>query len=395
MPSFLTTILMGLLGAIMIPQATRGPIDRWPAKPQPPLFRSDPYESIIGLSVDVGATSEIVLAPKVLQATGGEFNIDFVTAGNWTLADPSALTTSVRINGTPVTIKPTIRGKKGDEVFNVGIGIPPANINTLSFRAEWPVICFNSTINEEQAATITWPREWPPEVQPYLSPSNYIQSDNERYSTFVQRVTKGALRTVPLYYAAKDLVRGAILEHRNVQPNFVFAENGGAVRGFDLMAHRDLRNRFLGNRPSNTPTAADLVCDCVAVLRAAGIPARPVIGVQSGNPLQPALVTSNVRMVAWAEFYLPSAGWVPFDPNLMRGTSMRTQNVRKEWSFFGTLKHLNRRAAIAYDFAPFSRGWISQFPAGWTLAVSGRANGPFEFVDVTSPIIVNKGPITR
>jgi len=394
-PTSTATLLTMLCGAILIPQATRGPVDRWPAKPQPPLYRSDPYESRIGLSVDVGATSEVILAPKVLQATGGEFNIDFVTAGNWTLADPSALKTSVRINGSPVDITPTVRGKQGDEVYNVGIRIPAANINTLSFRAEWPVIAFNSTVDEARAATITWPREWPPEVQPYLAPGPYIQSESPRYTSFVQRVSEGKLRTVPLYYAAKDLVRAAILEHRNVQPNFVFAENGGAIRGFDLLPHRGIRDRYLGGRPSNTPTAPDLVCDCIAVLRAAGIPARPVIGVQSGNALQPALVTSRVRLVAWGEFYLPSAGWVPFDPNLMRGTSMRTMNVRKEWSFFGTLKHLNRRAAIAYEFAPFSRGWISEFPAGWTLAVSGRADGPFEFVDVTTPILVNKGPITR
>lgn len=386
---------MLLITSILAPQATRGPVDRWPAQPLPPLFRSDPYESRIGLSVDVGATSEVILAPKVLQATGGEFNIDFVTAGNWTLADPSALKTSVRINGSPVSIPPTIRGKQGEEVFSVGLKIPPANINTLSFRVEWPVICFNSTVNEDLAAKATWPREWPAEAQGYLSASNYIQSDSARYTNFVARVSEGKLRTVPIYYAAKDLVRAAILEHRNVRSNYVFSENGGAVRGYDLLAHRDLREKYSGVKSLNTPSATDLVCDCVAVLRAAGIPARPVIGIQSGNAINPALFTSKARFVAWAEFYLPACGWVPFDPNMMRGTSMRNSKVQKAWQYFGTLDHLNRRAAIAYDFAPFSRGWISEFPAGWSLAVSGRADGPFQFVDVTSPIMVNKGPINR
>lgn len=393
MPTSLTAILFLVLSTILAPQATRNPTDRWPAQPQPPLYRSDPYENRIGLNVDVGATSEVILAPKVLRATGGEFNVDFVTASNWTLADPSSLSCSVRINGTPTNIKPTIKGKEGEEVFSVGIKIPPANVNTLSFRVEWPVICFNSTVDENRAAKITWPREWPAEVQSYLNPSNYIQSESSRYSNFVKRVSEGKLRSVPIYYAAKDLVRAAILEHRNVRPSYVFAESGGAVRGFDLIAHRGLRAKYGGRNTTNSPSATDLVCDCVAVLRSAGIPARPVIGIQSGNALEPALVTSRAKFVVWAEFYLPDSGWVPFDPNLMRGTSMRSSNVQKSWAYFGTFEHLNRRAAIAYNFAPFSRGWISDFPAGWSLRVSGHADAPFEFVDVTSPIMVNKGPI--
>ena len=216
-------------------------------------------------------------------------------------------------------------------------------------------------------------------------PSDFIASEKEEYKTFVERVTKGDLRSVPVYYAAKDLVRAAILEHRNVDQRFVYSEQVGAVRGFDL---KDARGR---RQQQRNATSADLVVNCVAVLRAAGIPARPVIGLQSGSITKPSVVSSDVQFVAWAEFYLPGAGWVPFDPNLMRGTSMRHTAVQKPWRFFGTIENLNRRAAIAYAFAPSSSGAVSKFPCGWSLNLSGVSTNRFHLVDITVPFMVVKG----
>ena len=77
----------------------------------------------------------------------------------------------------------------------------------------------------------------------------------------------------------------------------------------------------------------------------------------------------------------------------MRGTSMSHLPVHKKWDFFGTIARLNRRAGIAYDFAPFSQGSVAGFPAGWSLRVSGQAFGPFEFVDATSPLMNASGPV--
>ena len=375
-------------------QSSQQHVDPWPAEPQSPIFRTDPYEYRLGLAVDIGATSEVILEPRVLVSTGGDFVVDILTASNWTLANTDKINSSLRINGIPVASKPSLKGKPGDEMYSCTLPIPSGNINALSFRIEWPVISFNSKVDEAQAALKTWPQEWPENTQAYLRPSRFIQSGDNRYVEFVQRTTQGKLRKVPPYYAAKDLVRAAIKEHRNVDPSFVFSENSGSVRGFDVRAIRDLyrRPQF---QASQSPSATDLVCDCIAVLRTAGIPARPVIGIQSGNMVQiaPQIAPRRIRFVVWGEFYLPDAGWVPFDPNLMRGTSMSHLPVQKKWDFFGTIAHLNRRAGIAYDFAPFGQGSILGFPGGWALRLSGEAFGPFEFVDVTSPLLNASGPI--
>ena len=380
MITLLLTIVGGLLASPVQQQA-----DQWPNKPQLPLVRSNPIEYQIGLGVEIGSATEAVVQQRNIQASGGMFNIDLITAGNWTLAAPARFSSTLRINGIPTQLRQTVNGAQGDETFRILIQIPQATISTLSLRTEWPVISFSSAINEDVAARATWPRTWPAEALPYLVPSDFIASEKEEYKTFVERITKGDLRSVPVYYAAKDLVRAAILEHRNVDQRFVYSEQEGAVRGFDLKDARGRRQR------QQNATSADLVVNCVAVLRAAGIPARPVIGLQSGSITKPSVVSTDVQFVAWAEFYLPGAGWVPFDPNLMRGTSMRHTAVQKPWRFFGTIENLNRRAAIAYAFAPSSSGAVSQFPCGWSLNLSGVSTNRFHLVDITVPFMVVKG----
>jgi hypothetical protein len=96
-----------------------GQDDQWPNKPQLPLRRTNPVEYRIGLGIDIGAAAEAIAQQRVLTSTGGSFTIDFVTAGNWTLADPSRLTTAMRINGIPTRIQHRVNGKQGDETYSV------------------------------------------------------------------------------------------------------------------------------------------------------------------------------------------------------------------------------------------------------------------------------------
>lgn len=386
----MTTLLLTILCASLV-----GPVqqqaDEWPNKPQLPLVRSNPIEYQIGLGIELGSITEAIVQQRTLQSSGGTFNIDLITAGNWTLAAPARFSSTLRINGIPTQLRQTINGAQGDETYRALIEFPRATISKLSLRTEWPVISFSSSIDEVVAARATWPRTWPAEALPYLAPSAFIASDGEEYKAFVERVTQGDLRNVPIYLAAKDLVRAAILEHRNVDPRFVYSEQEGVVRGFDLQESRDRGRGSKSRQQRRNATSADLVANCVAVLRAAGIPARPVIGLQSGSIINPAVVSTDVRFVAWGEFYLPGAGWVPFDPNLMRGTSMRHTAVHKPWRFFGTIEHLNRRAAIAYAFAPSANGVLSTYPCGWSLNLSGITANRFQLVGITVPFMVVKG----
>ena len=370
------TALIALCSLLTIPilnQAGQPAQDRWVNPPENALRREKPRSYTVGLAVDMGAISQSRSVPNPINSNGGRFNLDFVVAGNWTVGYPEGLTGVARVNGIPTGATPTITGTPGQEVFEVSLPIPKGELNALSFRVEWPAVAFNSLVDEQLAAQVTWPREWPAEIQPFLAPSAGIPSEDAMYREFVARTSGGTLRTVPLYYAAKDLVRAAILEYRNVRPGFVFSENNGMVRGFDF---RSIRDRISTGREKEA-TATDLVCSCVAVLRAAGIPARPVIGINSGKGKSGKQAKGKTVFSVWAEFHLPGSGWVPFDPWNMRGSSMQSANVKTPWKWFGTNKELNRQIAIAYDFAPFQQGKSSHYPAGWSIMLSGSTRAPF------------------
>ena len=139
----------------------------------------------------------------------------------------------------------------------------------------------------------------------------------------------------------------------------------------------------------------DLVCTCVAVLRAAGIPARPVIGIDSGKGTQSGrkLPRDRTSFAIWGEFRLPGKGWVPFDPWQMRGQGLRQLKVQQPWRWFGTIRDLNRRVALAYDFAPSGGGTTSPWPGGWAIAIAWRSDGRAFPTGTIEPILISRGRI--
>jgi hypothetical protein len=221
---------------------------------------------------------------------------------------------------------------------------------TLRFQVGWRMQVWSSRIDDGAAAKLAWPREWPAEVKDGLAPQLYVESDDEIFAQTVERITEGKLRLVPPYLAAKDIVRYCVNELQ-LTGGPLLRGRMGILHGLDVKGAAEAARTGMGN-------ANDLVCLCVAMLRAAGIPARPVIGVMEENEAD-----GDKVLVTWAEFYLAQAGWVPFDPEAMRG-SIRSRDVRTPWPEFGSMEDLDRRLPLAYHFVP--RGTQSpQAPAAW------------------------------
>ncbi len=220
----------------------------------------------------------------------------------------------------------------------------------LRWRMEFRAQSWSSRINDGAAQTLTWPVSWPDEVQDGLKPQRWIESDHAIFGEFVQRISQGQLRQVPPYLAAKDLVRACINEIR--------VSGDGDVRRWHETLHGLELQGALATAQSGKGGPHDLVCVCVAVLRAAGIPARPVIGMQERS-------NGTNKLISWAEFYLEGAGWIPFDPDEMRGKGIRTLNVKQAWPEFGTMKGLNNRIPLAYHFHPTVDVVCPEAPALW------------------------------
>ena len=232
--------------------------------------------------------------------------------------------------------------------FNSHLAVIPVvkfSGQTLRWKITYRTKVFSAKINDAGAAKLTWPREWPEEVQDGLKPQFLIESNDPVFAKAVEEVTKGKLRSVPPYLAAKELVRYCI---QNFQVTGSANRRGmeGVLRWMEVAGASKAAAAGRG-------TPHDLVCVCVATLRAAGIPARPVIGVQENE-------RGLNEFVSWAEFYLQEAGWIPFDPDEMSGKGVRHLKIDQPWPEFGTMDDLNRRIPLAFTFVPPS----TQAPGG-------------------------------
>ena len=365
------------------PPTAKGPIptDPWPAWPVPPIYRGNPRGYTAGIDLTVSIAGDGSAGP-LIGGGGGTLTVGVVNRDPFCIADLRGL--EIQHNVSSLKVVGAVDAPQRQLVFEV----PDQPLTTLSVRASWPVIAFSSRIDEATAATIAWPRQWDPQAAPFLTPSPFIESDAPVFSDFVDSVSQGRLRKTPIYLAAKDLVRRTILEFRSVSGTTMVSQEAGFIRGYRVEGAVVATEALAGS-------PADLTCACIAVLRAAGIPARPVIGMDHGRNRKDnsKLPRGRTSMCVWAEFHLPGAGWVPFDPWQMRGQGLPQKNVRDAWRWFGSIDDMNRRVALGYDFAPYAFGVTPDWPAGWTWRVNSRSFAPGQVTNVVSPILVSRGPV--
>lgn len=141
------------------------------------------------------------------------------------------------------------------------------------------------------------------ELAQYLAPAAKIESDHPQIKALARKVApngkpRTAAETKAVARAAYDFVRGHLTYDARAA-----SANKGAVAG--LQAGAGICEEY-----------ASLF---VAILRAAGVPARIVNGFASDSKALseyngPSGV--NSRRHQWAEFYVEGEGWIPVDPTL-------------------------------------------------------------------------------
>lgn len=252
--------------------------------------------------------------------------------------------------------------------------IGPATGQTLRTTLTFSSVVWRSELNDAAAAKVSWPSEWAPEARAWLAPQYLIESDDPRFAQFVERIAGAQLRYTPVFVAAKQLLRATVASFRAMDGNGVEIGRYNQVRGLRLTGAAMSMQAAQG-------TPADIVCACVAVLRAAGIPARPVIGVDEA----PAGSNRAVRttFIVWGEFFLPGSGWVPFDPAMMRGSINSGTPPDRAWSGLGRIKELNTRVPLSYFFLPPRNDASSiQYPAAWGWTARGAPGSGVAFDSV-------------
>jgi hypothetical protein len=234
----------------------------------------------------------------------------------------------------------------------------------LQFGFKFQTQSWNALINEQAAQQATWPRDmkWPDEVLDGLRPQTMIESDHSIFREALNSISTPEQRQSMSPYMVAKAVIAYVLNNFQVNGQGVTRGGLGEIKGLNMQGalattnNRDALNRIIGSEH-------DLVCVCVAMLRAANIPARPVIG--AVEEMRPGGKTTPT-IISWAEFYLPESGWVSFDPNAMRGNGAgRYQNFNASWPDFGTMDNLNERVVLSYHFIPPAAVVVPGYYALW------------------------------
>lgn len=251
--------------------------------------------------------------------------------------------------------------------------ITNVDAHLITLIVEVPMRSYQTRIDEHRAFEIDWPAEdWSPEIALLLEPQLFVEVNDPAVQSLVERWTNGRPQNAKPYHLAKYLA-GRVVEY--VQPSeglYRTAARGpqagrtttAFVSGFNVngAAHAATRGRG---------SPHDLACLLTAVYRAAGLPARLVIGLdqKKNNQSFPPVVR------AWAEFYLLDertglGEWIPVDVVRQREFSSRMPPIKQRWEFFGHNEEFDFMVPIAHHWhpptvvtnvgAPAFWGWLPQ-----------------------------------
>jgi len=227
--------------------------------------------------------------------------------------------------------------------------IPKFRGRHVEFALEEFVTCYNAKVDEARLRAIPWTETWPAEVAAELRPQRYVESTNEEVARLLQTFTQGKHKSVAPFLLGKELAR-QIVQNFQVSGKNYYNDTLGQFAGLEVEGALKAIENMRG-------TSHDGICLYVALCRAAGLPARPVIGLDMKD--------KSKELLSWAEFYVPSAGWITVDFRpLYRGPG-RANDIMREWPGVGGNDELNYLVPISYHFHP---------PAG--VRAEGRAGKP-------------------
>lgn len=228
----------------------------------------------------------------------------------------------------------------------------------IAFSVSWRSQVWSCRVNEATLAKQVWPSRWPDDVSEALKPQKGIESDGEFADMIVVKAVGRNPKALPPWIAAKEILRTVAGGFRSVNDETFELRRNDEIVGMKLEGAEAATKRGKGSRH-------DLVAVAIAALRAAGIPARAVVGItEEGVSNQRNRKVHKTALVSWGEVFVPTVGWVPFDLDELRSVGFNKLDVGVAWPGVGNWADLNERVPIAWCFAP--RGYAgSNFASLW------------------------------
>lgn len=261
----------------------------------------------------------------------------------------------------------------------------PVRAHQLSFQGAIEMTSYETRIDEAVARRAAWPRgAWSPELASCLQPQLFVESDAPEIAALVQEWTRGDPRRLAPYDLAKTLAAHC-LEHyrvtrgifqsagRRTNPTGRFTTSANFIAGYDVQGARSAAVTREGS-------PYDLACLLTAAYRAAGLPARLVIGLDVAE----ARKRRELPILrAWVEFFLPherpapqgadlppvtidNGEWIPVDITRQKEFSSRPPPLNQRWQHFGHNEESDFLAPIAFHWLPPENASGSHAPGLWS-----------------------------
>jgi transglutaminase-like putative cysteine protease len=304
-----------------------------------------------------GFLFEITLWQLPESGADAPLHLPFVVDGPWSLVDPASLSVEVWSGATLIDRRTPEDFKKPDALgeLDVRMTMPSEPSWPLLVRLQGQAATYSAQLNETIAGRIPWPVSWPSATGRFLKPQTLIESNDPAVMAAVEATVGVEPRDWgPPLAVAKRLIQAACANWNSDGSHLLYGPQR-TVRGLNV-------HGALAGLKAVGGSESDLVCLSVAVLRAAGIPARPVIALGAHDSERKDALTVS------AEFFLPEAGWIPFDPDLLRRRGVGSHPIEQVWRGLGDCPHLDDLVPLFWTFGPDGGRDVYEAWAGWSWA---------------------------
>jgi len=358
--------------------------------PRPAPVQAVPYEPLV-LRVDADSqewtlNSEVLLlaltregdgtpqrpVPKTVRIDldGAVITFPLPTDTAYTVIDDSL--TEARLRLDPNRVIAESRLLDGYQAGQRLLAWDVEDIRTSSLRLEVKTSqqAFKTVVDEKRAFAVDWPSEELPEsINSALGPQLYIESDQPEIARLVEVWTNGEPTRAKPYYLAKYLAAKVLEWYQPSEGPFLAERDSDMYRSRDgatMIAGYNVRGAIYAARERNGSNLdlANLLC---AVYRAAGIPARVVIGYDHEAQNE----QDRPTVIAWVEFFLmvdeenQMGEWVPVDIIRQREFSSRAPDITRPWKYFGNNDLSQHYSVISFHWHPPTSVVNSGPPAFW------------------------------
>ncbi len=226
----------------------------------------------------------------------------------------------------------------------------------LRVQATYLVQRWDVTVDEGAAAAVTWPRTWPAGTSRFLAKEPGIDPSNTDIMQCAESASPGGSRAVTPFYAAKNAVTAILTRWKSMI-------GGSGERNADRSLRGIAFSTGAFGLSVGRGSQLELAAACVAAVRSVQIPARIVYGLSIDEKNG---ASSVVNFTFICEFYLPTIGWVPFDPMEMRSQGAASRGARGSIKGFANVSDLSDVLPLGLQITPVGYEKADRFAIwGW------------------------------